>query len=106
MTNETIDLIIEFFGHIKQIATDRKTLTGVVMDRQQCLDEIAAKASRCERFVEKYRNEQESINEEELEKLTKNYLARQCDYHEGLTMHEQSLIRNAFKAGYIKRMEV
>lgn len=43
--------------------------------------------------------------EQELEKLTKNYLARQCDYHEGLTMHEQSLIRNAFKAGYIKRME-
>lgn len=40
MTKETIDLIIEWFGHIQQIATDRKTLTGAVMDVQHCLNEI------------------------------------------------------------------
>lgn len=97
MTNETINLIIEWFGHIKQIATDRKTLTGVVMDRQQCLDEIAAKASRCERFVEKYRNEQEPINEEELDILAWKYVDEQdipCRY--------KATAIKAFKAGYRK----
>lgn len=73
MTNETINLIIEWFGHIKQIASDRKTLTGAIMDRQHCLDEISAMASRCMQFVEKYRNEQEPINEEELDKLAEAY---------------------------------
>ena len=45
MTNETIDLIIEWFAHIQQMATDRKIQTGAIMDYQHCLNEIAAIAS-------------------------------------------------------------
>ena len=56
MTNETINLIIDWFADIEQLATDRKTKTGAVMDKQHCLDEIAAKASRCKQFVEKYKD--------------------------------------------------
>lgn len=69
MTKETVDLIIEWFGHIQQMATDRKTQTGAVMEKQHCLDEIAAMASRCRQFVEEYKDEQEYINEEELDKI-------------------------------------
>ena len=34
------ELIIEWFEHIKQMATDRKTANGVVMQYQDTLDEI------------------------------------------------------------------
>lgn len=61
MTKETIDIIIEWFAHIEQLGTDRKTQTGVVMDYQHSLDEIAAMASRCRQFVEKYKDEQDPI---------------------------------------------
>ena len=57
MTKETIDLIIEWFAHIEQLATDRKTQTGIVMDKQHCFDEISAMASRCRQFVEKYKDD-------------------------------------------------
>lgn len=69
MTQETIDLIIEWFGHIQQMATDKKTFTGAVMDAQHCLDEIAALASNSKQFVKEYRDEQEPISDSELEKL-------------------------------------
>lgn len=85
MTKETIDLIIEWFGHIQQMATDRKTLTGAVMDAQHCLNEIAAIASDSKQFVEEYRYEQEPIDEEELDRLAKQSeqeqirIAKQCE---------------------------
>lgn len=66
MTQETIKLIIDWFGHIQQIATDRKTLNGAVMDAQHCLDEIAVIASESKQFVETYQYEQEHIDEEKL----------------------------------------
>ena len=45
---ELKDLIIEWFSHIEQMSTDRKTLNGDVMAYQECLDEIRrlAKDSR------------------------------------------------------------
>lgn len=97
MTKETTKLIIEWFAHIEQMASDRKTLTGVVMDKQHCLDEIAAKASRCKQFVEKYQHEQEPINEEELDELAKNFSS--------FTDVNREDIEWIFKAGYRKAME-
>lgn len=37
---ELKELIIGWFSHIEQMATDRKTLNGEVMGYQECLDEI------------------------------------------------------------------
>ena len=39
MDNEELkELIIEWFSHIEQMATDRKTANGDVMDYQDCLE--------------------------------------------------------------------
>lgn len=94
MTRETINLIIEWFGHIQQMATDRKTLTGAVMDTQHCLNEIAALASNSKQFVEEYRDEQESINEEELDRLAREFSS--------FTDVNRKDIEWIFKAGYRK----
>lgn len=51
---ELKDLIIEWFGHIEQMATDRKTLNGDVMDHQECLDEIRRLAKDSREFVERH----------------------------------------------------
>ena len=48
------DLIIEWFGHIEQMATDRKTLNGDVMGYQECLDEIRGLAKDSREFVERH----------------------------------------------------
>ena len=40
MDKEQIDLIIGWFEHIAQIADDRKTANGVVMEDWAALDEI------------------------------------------------------------------
>lgn len=45
MERKDIDMVVGWFKHIRQIATDRKTLTGAVMEDWAALDEIAAKAS-------------------------------------------------------------
>ena len=42
MTKEEIDNIICWFEHIEQIADDRKTANGVVMEDWAALDEIKA----------------------------------------------------------------
>lgn len=51
---ELKDLIIGWFGHIEQMATDRKTLNGDVMDHQECLDEIRRLAKDSREFVERH----------------------------------------------------
>lgn len=53
---ETTDkeLIISWFNHIAQIASDKKTLNGVVMADSDAFDEIKCLARRCARYVEKY----------------------------------------------------
>lgn len=65
MKQETVDLIIGWFAHIEQLATDRKTLTGATMDTQHCFNEIAALARDSRQFVEKYRYE-ESTSEQNM----------------------------------------
>lgn len=44
MTKQDTELITQWFEHIAQIATDRKTANGVVMQDWAALDEIAALA--------------------------------------------------------------
>ena len=46
--------IIEWFAHIEQMATDRKTLNGYVMNYQGCLEEIRRLAKDSREFVDKH----------------------------------------------------
>ena len=52
--NSLVDLTIKWFSDIEELATDRKTLTGAVMDKQHCLDEIASMASTYKQYVEEF----------------------------------------------------
>lgn len=55
MTPEELKkLIIEWFAHIEQMATDRKTLNGYVMNYQGCLEEIRRLAKDSREFVDKH----------------------------------------------------
>lgn len=55
MTQEELKwLIIDWFSHIEQLATDRKNLNGYVMDYQNCIDEIKMIAKNSKEFVEQY----------------------------------------------------
>lgn len=55
MDNEELkELIIEWFSHIEQMSTDRKTANGDVMDYQDCLDEIKVLAKNSKDFVVKH----------------------------------------------------
>ena len=49
---ELKELIIEWFSHIEQMATDRKTANGNVMGYQECLDEIKVLAKNSKEFVD------------------------------------------------------
>ena len=53
-------LIKYWFDHIKQMATDRKTLNGVVMEDAFCLDEIRALAHNASEFVERFWNDEDA----------------------------------------------
>ena len=55
MTQEELkEFIIEWFSHIEQMATDRKTANGNVMCYQECLDEIKVLAKNSREFVDRY----------------------------------------------------
>lgn len=60
MTREEKDLIVSWFNHIKQMATDRKTLNGTVMEPMHTLDEIKALAHNSSEFVEKFWDNKEA----------------------------------------------
>ena len=51
---ELKELIIEWFSHIEQMSTDRKTLNGDVMAYQECLDEIRRLAKDSREFVDRH----------------------------------------------------
>lgn len=51
---ELKELIIEWFSHIEQMSTDRKTLNGEVMGYQECLDEIRRLAKDSREFVDRH----------------------------------------------------
>lgn len=52
MTKEEKELILRWFKRIAQMAEDRKTIDGNVMDDAQCLDEIKVLAKESAEFVE------------------------------------------------------
>ena len=52
MKQEEIDLIKEWFDHIAQIADDRKTGNGVVMEDWAALDEIKCLAKNSSYYIE------------------------------------------------------
>lgn len=55
MTQEELkEFIIEWFSHIEQMATDRKTANGNVMGYQECIDEIKVLAKNSREFVDRY----------------------------------------------------
>ena len=54
MDKETKELIIGWFEHIEQIATDRKTLNGYVMNLSDCLAEIKSIARNSSYFVKNH----------------------------------------------------
>lgn len=53
---EEKDLIVSWFNHIEQMATDRKTLNGAVMEPMEALDEIKVLAKNSAEFIEKFWN--------------------------------------------------
>ena len=54
MDKEQIDLIIGWFEHIAQIADDRKTANGFVMEDWAALDEIKTLAKNSVYYIEKH----------------------------------------------------
>lgn len=54
MDKEQIDLIIGWFEHIAQIADDRKTANGFVMEDWAALDEIKALAKDSVHYIENH----------------------------------------------------
>ena len=60
MTQKQKEMIKSWFDHIKQMATDRKTLAGYVMDDAHCLDEIRALAFNASEFVERFWNDKDA----------------------------------------------
>ena len=51
---KNIELVIKWFEHIAQIADDRKTANGFVMDYQEAMDEIKSLALRSKDYVEMF----------------------------------------------------
>lgn len=52
--DENISLIVKWFEHIEQLATDRKTQNGFIMEYQDTLDEIKCLAKRSKEYVEMF----------------------------------------------------
>ena len=50
--NSLKPLIVLWFKEISQFATEQKSLTGAELPFEVVLSEIAAKAERCQQFVE------------------------------------------------------
>jgi hypothetical protein len=57
MAQEDKELIIEWFEHIAQIADDRKTANGVVMEDWAALDEIKCKAKNAAEYIKAFCND-------------------------------------------------
>lgn len=56
MTQEEKNRIKGWFDHIAQMASDRKTIMGNVMDDAHCLDEIKVYAKEASDFIEEHFN--------------------------------------------------
>lgn len=60
MTQKQKEIIKLWFDHIKQMATDKKTLNNVVMEDSFCLDEIRTLACNASEFVERFWNDEDA----------------------------------------------
>ena len=60
MTPKQKEMIKLWFDHIKQMATDRKTINGVIMEDALCLDEIRALAHNASEFVGRFWNNKDA----------------------------------------------
>ena len=60
MTQEEKNSIVSWFDHIEQMATDRKTLNGAVMEPMHALDEIKALAKNSAEFIERFWDNEEA----------------------------------------------
>ena len=56
MKKEDLDLIKEWFDHIAQMADDRKTGNGAVMEDKAALDEIKCLAKNASDYIEHHIN--------------------------------------------------
>ena len=54
MTQEDIKLILGWFAHIEQIATDRKTANGAITEDWAALDEIRCKSHDCQEYIKAF----------------------------------------------------
>lgn len=52
--DENMSLIVKWFDHIEQLATDRKTQNGFVMDKQETLNEIKCLAKHSKEYVKMF----------------------------------------------------
>lgn len=53
VSKEDLDLAVEWFEHIQQLADDKKTLNGDIMSDADTLDEIKALSIRSANFIKK-----------------------------------------------------
>lgn len=60
MTRDEKDLIKNWFDHIVQMATDRKTITGNVMDDAHCLDEIKVLGKNASDYIKEHWDNKEA----------------------------------------------
>lgn len=49
--NEELQLVLSWFAHIEQLATDRKTANGHVMSENDTLDEIRCLARNSQEYM-------------------------------------------------------
>lgn len=54
MIQEDKELILEWFNHIAQIADDRKTLNGEIMEDWEALDEIKSIAKNSMYYIKNH----------------------------------------------------
>ena len=54
MKYEDLELIVEWFAYIEQIANDRKTCNGVIMEDWAALDEIRCNAHNCQEYIKNH----------------------------------------------------
>ena len=60
MAQKQKKMIKLWFDHIKQMATDRKTLNGAVMEPMHALDEIKTLAHNASEFIERFWNDEDA----------------------------------------------
>ncbi len=100
MTKEDIELIVEWFAHIEQIADDRKTVNGVVMEDWAALDEIKCKAKNCQKYINLH-CKQPSIPSN-LDEAAEEFSDGEWDGlhdNDGNALYTEDMIQYAFKAG-------